>query len=89
MKTSIVKKIAYIAAAMTMAVSATACGSTDSGSAATISAAADSAANAETAAAAKLTTDITVVSREDGSCTRTDNDRAGVRINHGIGSFLC
>ena len=47
MKTSIVKKIAYIAAAMTMAVSATACGSTDSGS-----------------AAAKLTTDITVVSRE-------------------------
>ena len=33
MKTSIVKKIAYIAAAMTMAVSATACGSTDSGSA--------------------------------------------------------
>ena len=53
MKTSIVKKIAYIAAAMTMAVSATACGSTDSGS-----------------AAAKLTTDITVVSREDGSGTR-------------------
>lgn len=76
MKTSIVKKIAYIAAAMTMAVSATACGSTDSGSAATTSAAADSAAstdsaaNAETAAAAKLTTDITVVSREDGSGTR-------------------
>ena len=60
---------------MTMAVSATACGSTDSGSAATTSAAADSAAtdsaaNAETAAAAKLTTDITVVSREDGSGTR-------------------
>ena len=53
MKTSIVKKIAYIAAAMTMAVSSTACGSTDSGS-----------------AAAKLTTDITVVSREDGSGTR-------------------
>ena len=70
MKTSIVKKIAYIAAAMTMAVSSTACGSTDSGSAATTSAAADSAANAETAAAAKLTTDITVVSREDGSGTR-------------------
>ena len=70
MKTSIVKKIAYIAAAMTMAVSATACGSTDSGSAAATSAAADSAANAETAAAAKLTTDITVVSREDGSGTR-------------------
>ena len=23
------------------------------------------------------------------SCTRTDNDRTGVRINHGIGSFLC
>ena len=70
MKTSIVKKIAYIAAAMTMAVSATACRSTDSGSAAATSAAADSAANAETAAAAKLTTDITVVSREDGSGTR-------------------
>ena len=70
MKTSIVKKIAYIAAAMTMAVSSTACGSTDSGSAAATSAAADSAANAETAAAAKLTTDITVVSREDGSGTR-------------------
>ena len=70
MKTSIVKTIAYIAAAMTMAVSSTACGSTDSGSAAATSAAADSAANAETAAAAKLTTDITVVSREDGSGTR-------------------
>lgn len=80
MKTSIVKKIAYIAAAMAMAVSVTACGS-DSGSAATTSAAADSAANADTSAAADgtdateaaattLTTDITVVSREDGSGTR-------------------
>lgn len=69
MKKMTVKKIAYIAAAAAMAASMmTGCGASSGASGST---AADSAADtAQAAPAAALTSDITVISREDGSGTR-------------------